>query len=93
MWPRDGEYRFLQPMNARKEKGIDVMQDPLWNKGSGYSVSERERLRIRGLLPHKVLTIEQQKENFLRRLRKQADPVEQGLVRGRKSCGARRLHR
>ena len=81
MWPRPGEYRFLQPMNARKVKGIDVVQDPLWNKGSGYSIPERERLRIRGLLPHKVLTIEQQKANFLERMRKQDDPVEKGLVR------------
>ena len=61
-------------------KGIDVVQDPLWNKGSGYSIPERERLRIRGLLPHKVLTIEQQKANFLERMRKQDDPVEKGLV-------------
>ena len=49
-----GSFRFLQPLNARKEKGIDVLHDPLWNKGAGFSKEERERLGIRGLLPYQV---------------------------------------
>ena len=48
---------FLQPLNARKEKGIDIIHDPLWNKGTAISRNERERLGIRGLLPYQVKTL------------------------------------
>eukprot|EP00004_Rigifila_ramosa_P019834 TRINITY_DN5096_c0_g1_i2.p2 TRINITY_DN5096_c0_g1~~TRINITY_DN5096_c0_g1_i2.p2 ORF type:complete len:153 (-),score=26.07 TRINITY_DN5096_c0_g1_i2:309-746(-) len=31
--------------------GVSVLQDPTSNKGTGFSTAERDRLRIRGLVP------------------------------------------
>jgi len=39
------------PHDAR---GTALLHDPLWNKGTAHSASERERLGLRGLLPPRV---------------------------------------
>ena len=36
------------------------MHDPVSNKGTAHPLVERERLGLRGLLPPRVLTMEQQ---------------------------------
>ena len=36
------------------KKGIDLLHDPLYNKGSGYPIAERDRLSLRGLVPPHV---------------------------------------
>jgi hypothetical protein len=38
---------------------MDVLTDPRLNKGSGFDMGERDRLGIRGLVPAKILTLEQ----------------------------------
>jgi len=45
------------PQDAR---GTNLLHDPLWNKGTAHSVSERERLGLRGLLPPREMTMQQQ---------------------------------
>jgi malic enzyme len=42
--------------------GKDILHDPLWNKGTAFSIVERDMLGIRGLLPPTVRTIEEQLE-------------------------------
>lgn len=37
--------------------GVGVLLDPLLNKGTGFSVEERERLGIRGLIPPRTIDI------------------------------------
>jgi malate dehydrogenase (decarboxylating) len=50
-----------------RSKGLDVLHDPVFNKGTGHSLVERERLGLRGLLPPRVLSMEEQIErNMLR---------------------------
>jgi hypothetical protein len=56
---------WVQTMIARK-KGVDVLADPIFNKGTAFSTTERERLGIRGLLPPKVSNLTEQKKNILR---------------------------
>lgn len=56
---------WVQTMIVRK-KGHDVLADPLFNKGTAFSHTERERLGIRGLLPPKVSNLTEQKKNILR---------------------------
>jgi malate dehydrogenase (oxaloacetate-decarboxylating)(NADP+) len=46
-------------------KKKQVANDPLLNKGLAFSMSERDRLRIRGLLPPQIMNIQTQ----LKRLR------------------------
>lgn len=69
----DGEWEgcrqsFMPPIqiNAR---GADILHNPLFNKGTAFKSGERDRLRFRGLLPHRIMNISKQKERFLRGLR------------------------
>ena len=41
-------------------RGLNVLHDPVFNKGTAHPLIERERLGLRGLLPAKVLTMEEQ---------------------------------
>src|SRR3989338_8993790 len=59
-----------------KKHGIDVLHDPMWNKGTAFSLEERDRLGVRGLLPPVLKTIEQQKERVLSHLSMLANDVE-----------------
>jgi hypothetical protein len=40
--------------------GIALLQDPLLNKGHSFPPAERDELGLRGLLPYKVGTLEEQ---------------------------------
>ena len=73
-------FKYLSPLNAKKTKGIEILQDPLWNKGSAFTGEERERLGIRGLLPPVVKTLEQQRDGFLRRLAAEPDDLHKNLM-------------
>ncbi|KAK9828988.1 hypothetical protein WJX72_003247 [[Myrmecia] bisecta] len=48
-----------------RKAGIDILHDPLVNKGTAFPQSERERLGVRGLLPTKVLAPEKQISRFM----------------------------
>ncbi|KAG7671676.1 hypothetical protein Ndes2526B_g07436 [Nannochloris sp. 'desiccata'] len=48
-------------------RGLDVLHDPVYNKGTGHPHEERERLGLRGLLPIGVLTMEQQVQRSMER--------------------------
>lgn len=65
---------WVQTMIVRK-KGHDVLADPIFNKGTAFSHTERERLGIRGLLPPKVSNLTEQKKNILRDYREGLDYV------------------
>jgi malic enzyme len=63
-------------------RGTRLLRDPLLNKEASFSREERDRLSLRGLLPHARLTIEQQVTLELERLRAKAENLEKyiGLV-------------
>ncbi|KAI3681367.1 hypothetical protein L6452_36161 [Arctium lappa] len=52
------------------KKGVDIIHDPWFNKGTAFSMTERDRLELRGLLPPNVQTEEQQSERFMTDLKK-----------------------
>ncbi len=47
-------------MNADQGPGVQVLEDPLTNKGTAFSEQERSELGLRGLLPAVVETLDQQ---------------------------------
>jgi hypothetical protein len=62
----------LRPL--KKERAL--LTDPLLNKGTAFTEAERDALGLRGLLPPRVFTIEEQEQRTLAALRRKADPIE-----------------
>ena len=56
--------------------GRQLLRTPLLNKGSGYTRSERDHLKLRGLLPHAELSIEQQVALEMEHLRHKGSDLE-----------------
>ncbi|KAH8073361.1 malate dehydrogenase [Aureococcus anophagefferens] len=49
------------PLKLPKDhRGVEVIQDPLYNKGMAFDYGERDRLGLRGLMPPCVSTLEEQ---------------------------------
>ncbi len=44
------------------KRGRDLLNDPILNRGTAFSAAERDELGLRGLLPERVETLEQQVE-------------------------------
>ena len=57
--------------------GLDYMRDPKLNKGSSFTIEERQTLGIHGLLPPRVKTQEEQAGHSMRNLRRLSDPLNQ----------------
>jgi len=57
-------------------KGSQILHEPLLNKGSAFSLKEREALHLNGLLPPRVLTIEQQKNRILENFKNKHNDLE-----------------
>ena len=56
-----GPYRLRRPLKLPKDhRGVEVIQDPLYNKGMAFDYGERDRLGLRGLMPPCVSTLEEQ---------------------------------
>jgi malate dehydrogenase (decarboxylating) len=47
------------------KRGADILHDPWFNKDTGFPLTERDRLGLRGLLPPRVITFEQQYDRFM----------------------------
>ena len=62
-----------------KQKGIDIIHDPIWNKGMGFSYAERDRLNLRGLLPPRVKDLEMQLARVMKIVREEGDGTEAAL--------------
>ena len=58
-----------------RKKGHDVISDPLFNKGTSFPLTERERLGLRGLLPPRILSLSQQEGRVMQDYREGLDYV------------------
>jgi len=57
--------------------GISLLHDPTLNKGTAFTEEERDALGLRGLLPPRVHTQEEQIERVLRNVRGKSTELEQ----------------
>jgi hypothetical protein len=53
-----------------------LLQNPTLNKGTAFSAAERDALGLRGLLPPRITTPEQQVQRVLENFGRKADPLE-----------------
>lgn len=80
------------------KKGTDLLNDPIFNRGTAFSQDHRERLGLRGLLPPIVQSIEQQETKLVDQFRygveKKAPPADSAITEDhiRKWCLLRDLH-
>jgi malate dehydrogenase (oxaloacetate-decarboxylating)(NADP+) len=52
-------------MSTSQLRGVELIQDPTRNKGTAFTESERDALGLRGLLPPRVMTLDQQVQRIL----------------------------
>ena len=59
--------------------GIHILHDPRFNKGTAFTEPERDALGLRGLLPPRVYTQEEQESRVLANLRRLDSPLDKYL--------------
>jgi hypothetical protein len=70
---------FMAPIETQT-RGSDILVNPLFNKGTAFKSGERDRLRFRGLLPHRVMNIHKQIDRFLNALRGMESNIRKNLL-------------
>jgi malate dehydrogenase (oxaloacetate-decarboxylating)(NADP+) len=60
--------------------GIDLLRHPALNKGTAFTEEERNRLGLRGLLPPRVMTQEEQVTRIIANVRAAASDLERYVV-------------
>jgi Malic enzyme, N-terminal domain len=83
--PNAGEWKgcrrnFMAPLRIKNERGIEILHNPLYNKGTAFKSGERDRLGFRGLLPSKIFNIHLQKQRFLVALRNEESDIQKNLL-------------
>jgi malate dehydrogenase (oxaloacetate-decarboxylating) len=58
------------------QRGRDLINQPLLNKGTAFTDQERDAFSLRGLLPARVMTIEEQVALELEHVRRKTDDLE-----------------
>ena len=56
--------------------GIELLDDPVLNKGTAFSAAERQRYGLEGLLPHAVETLDRQVERVMGHLEQKPNDLE-----------------
>ena len=57
-------------------RGVDPLGDPALNKGTAFTLAERDALGLRGRLPPRVCTLDEQIVRAVANLRRKATPLE-----------------
>jgi malate dehydrogenase (oxaloacetate-decarboxylating)(NADP+) len=63
-------------MTLPTKRGLDLLQDPRLNKGTAFTVEERDALDLHGLLPPRVFTMERQLERVMENFRAKPSDLE-----------------
>ncbi len=59
-----------------ERRGLDVLRDPILNRGTAFTLEEREAYGLTGLLPPHVHTQADQADRFLASFRKMSEPLD-----------------
>jgi malate dehydrogenase (oxaloacetate-decarboxylating)(NADP+) len=57
-------------------RGIDLLHDPRWNKGTAFTEAERDTLGLRGLLPPRIFTIAEQQRRIMENFERKESDLE-----------------
>jgi malate dehydrogenase (oxaloacetate-decarboxylating) len=60
-------------------RGVSVLRNPRMNRGLGFTESDRNRLGLRGLLPYRVLSLDEQVLFVLEQIRRKSSDLEKYL--------------
>lgn len=74
----DCSRKFMAPLKI-PGRGSDILNNPLFNKGTAFKSGERDRLSFRGLLPPRRLNMTIQKKRFLKSLRQEDSPIKKNI--------------
>ncbi len=66
----------LKAHGGRVPRGVELLHDPIFNKGTAFTDAERDALGLRGLLPAHVCTLEEQVERVMENYRRQPTPLD-----------------
>ena len=66
--------------DRRAPRGVQILHDPRLNKGTAFTEAERDALGLRGLLPPRVFTQEEQEQRILANLRRLVTPLDKYLL-------------
>jgi hypothetical protein len=70
---------FMAPIQI-SSRGVQILHNPLFNKGTAFKYGERDRLRIRGMLPSRIMNIHLQKERFLIAFRAEESNIRKNIL-------------
>lgn len=71
--------RFMTPIQI-SERGKGVLHNPLFNKGVAFKSGERDRLRLRGLLPPAIMNMKTQKTRFFTAFHDETNDIQKNLM-------------
>lgn len=82
MRPVRGAAHYGSSHSPPENPGERILRDPTRNRDAAFTLEERKRLGLQGMLPPAVLTIQQQVEMELEHIFSKHDPLEQyiGLI-------------
>ncbi|KAL1922278.1 uncharacterized protein VTP21DRAFT_9817 [Calcarisporiella thermophila] len=72
-------YRPRGRVIVTSKRGTEIIHDPLLNKGTAFSIEERERLQIRGLVPPRQQPMDKQLERVKNNLDHLKDPLQKAI--------------
>jgi len=70
---------FVKPIEI-STRGVGTLHSALFNKGTAFKTEERDRLRIRGLLPARFNNIKMQMDRFLLTLRSTESIIQKHIL-------------
>jgi len=70
---------FMAPLQV-PVRGVDILTNPLYNKGTAFKSGERDRLRIRGLLPPRKANMKTQQERILKAIRQETSDIRKNII-------------
>ncbi|MDP2137313.1 MAG: NAD-dependent malic enzyme [Candidatus Didemnitutus sp.] len=66
----------MTTIHLHGKRGVELLHDPLFNKGTAFTEEERDALGLRGLLPPRVTTQDQQLVRVLDNYHRKESPLE-----------------